>query len=89
YLDFVSDLYGVDPATRPTRIARFLGALELAGHEDALLSGYSLGMKQKVALIGALLHHPRLLVLDEPLNSLDPRAARIVKDLLRDLASTD
>ncbi len=89
YLDFIADLYGVDAASRADRIAQFLRGLELAGHEDSLISGYSQGMKQKIALISALLHHPRLLVLDEPLNALDPRAARIVKDLLRDLASGD
>ncbi len=89
YLDFVSDLYGIDAATRVGRIHQFLAGLELAGHEDALISGYSQGMKQKVALISALLHHPRLLVLDEPLNGLDPRAARVVKDLLRNLATSD
>ena len=89
YLDFVSDLYGIDAVTRTSRIQQFLVGLELAGHENSLISGYSQGMKQKVALISALLHHPRLLVLDEPLNGLDPRAARVVKDLLRNLASAD
>jgi len=89
YLDFVSDLYGIDAATRTERIHQFLAGLELLGHEDSLISGYSQGMKQKVALISALLHHPRLLILDEPLNGLDPRAARVVKDLLRNLASSD
>ncbi len=89
YLDFVSDLYGVPPNVRADRIRQFLAGLELAGHEDALISGYSQGMKQKVALISALLHHPRLMVLDEPLNGLDPRAARVVKDLLRSLATTE
>jgi len=87
YLDFVSDMYGLDPATRRERIAQFLIGLELQGHENSLISGYSQGMKQKVALIAALVHRPRLLVLDEPLNGLDPRSARITKDLLRNLAS--
>lgn len=89
YLDFVADLYGLDPATRRARIEPYLAALELAGHEDALISGYSNGMKQKVALIAALVHRPRLLVLDEALNGLDPRSARLVKDLLRRLSSQD
>jgi ABC-2 type transport system ATP-binding protein len=89
YLDFIADMYGVDPMERKSRIDRFLVALELAGHEHSAISSYSQGMKQKVALIAALLHRPRFLLLDEPLNALDPRAARIVKDLLRSLATTE
>ena len=86
YLDFVADMYGLDRATRADRIRQYLVGFELAGHENSLISGYSQGMKQKVALISALSHHPKLLLLDEPLNGLDPRSARITKDLLRNLA---
>ncbi|MCI4354129.1 MAG: ABC transporter ATP-binding protein, partial [Thermoplasmata archaeon] len=89
YLDFIADMYGMDPGTREPRILQFLTALELQGHENAMISGYSMGMKQKIALISALLHRPRVLVLDEPLNGLDPRSARIVKDLLRSLATQE
>jgi ABC-2 type transport system ATP-binding protein len=89
YLDFIAEMYGVDPTDRRARIDRFLVALELAGHEHSAISGYSQGMKQKIALIAALLHRPRFLLLDEPLNALDPRAARIVKDLLRSLATSE
>jgi len=89
YLDFVGDMYGLDRATRTERIQQFLVGLELAGHENALISGYSQGMKQKVALIAALAHRPRLLILDEPLNGLDPRSARVAKDLLRNLAANE
>jgi len=87
YLDFVADMYGLDPATRGERIRQFLTGFELAGHEDSLISGYSQGMKQKVALIAALAHRPKLLILDEPLNGLDPRSARVTKDLLKSLAA--
>jgi ABC-2 type transport system ATP-binding protein len=87
YLDFVADMYGLDAESRRARIQPFLDGLELAGHENSLISGYSQGMRQKVALIAGLLHHPRLLVLDEPLNGLDPRAARVVKDVLRSRAT--
>ena len=87
YLDFVADMYGLDSATRAERIRQYLAGFELAGHEDSLISGYSQGMKQKVALIAALSHHPKLLILDEPLNGLDPRSARVTKDLLRNLAT--
>ncbi len=89
YLDFVADMYGLDAPTRLARIQQFLTGFELAGHENSLISGYSQGMKQKVALIAALAHRPKLLVLDEPLNGLDPRSARITKDLLRSLALHD
>ncbi len=87
YIDFVAEMYGVPPAERKERISQFLGGLQLAGHENELISGYSQGMKQKVAIISALIHKPRILVLDEALNGLDPRSARLVKDLLRQLAS--
>jgi ABC-2 type transport system ATP-binding protein len=87
YLDFVADMYGLDPTARRERISQFFAGFELVGHENSLISGYSGGMKQKVALIAALIHHPRFLVLDEPLNGLDPRSARVTKDLLRNLAS--
>jgi ABC-2 type transport system ATP-binding protein len=86
YLDFLADMYDLPSAGRAERVQSFLVALELAGHENAMISGYSQGMKQKIALIGALLHRPRLLILDEPLNGLDPRSARIVKELLSSLA---
>lgn len=89
YLDFIADMYGMPVDGRKARIDQFVDALELRGHENSMLSGYSMGMKQKVALSSALLHRPRLLVLDEPLNGLDPRSARIVKDLLRSLATRE
>ena len=89
YLDFIADMYAMPVEGRKARIDQFVDALELRGHENSMLSGYSMGMKQKVALTSALLHRPRLLVLDEPLNGLDPRSARIVKDLLRSLATRE
>jgi ABC-2 type transport system ATP-binding protein len=57
----------------------------LEGRENELIHGYSQGMKQKLAIIAGMLHKPRILILDEPLNSLDPRSARIVKDLIHKL----
>ena len=82
YLDFVADVHGLAKGERQERILEFLKALDLEGRENELIHGYSQGMKQKLAIIAALLHHPRVLVLDEPLNALDPRSARIVKELL-------
>jgi ABC-2 type transport system ATP-binding protein len=85
YLDFVADVHELDTATKQERITEFLKALDLEGRENELVHGYSQGMKQKLAIIAGLLHRPQILVLDEPLNSLDPRSARIVKDLIHKL----
>jgi len=85
YLDFIGDIYGIKAEEKRERINEYLKALELEGREGDMISGYSEGMKQKVALISAFLHRPKLLVLDEPLSGLDPRSARIVKDLLHEL----
>ena len=85
YLEFVADVHGLDVATKGERITDFLKALDLEGREDELINGYSQGMKQKLAIIAGLLHRPQILVLDEPLNALDPRTARIVKDLIHKL----
>lgn len=82
YLDFIADIYGVGSEAKEERIVEFLEAFGLEGRENEMISGYSNGMKQKTALIGALLHRPRLLILDEPLGGLDPKSARIVKDVL-------
>jgi ABC-2 type transport system ATP-binding protein len=86
YLDFVADLYKLNAQTKRERITEFLKAFELEGRENEMLSGYSQGMRQKAAIIAALLHKPKLLILDEPLNGLDPRSAKILKDLIHKLA---
>jgi ABC-2 type transport system ATP-binding protein len=85
YLDFIADVFGMTPEEKKERISEYLKALDLEGREGDMISGYSQGMKQKVALVSALLHKPKLLILDEPLNGLDPKSARIVKDLLHEL----
>ncbi len=85
FLDFIGDIYGMQADEKRSRINEYLKALQLEGREGDMISSYSEGMKQKVALISAFLHRPRLLILDEPLNALDPRSARIVKDFLHEL----
>ncbi len=85
YLDFIGEIYDVEPEVRRKRIEGFLEAFELKDRGNELIHGYSRGMKQKIALISALLHRPRILILDEPLSGLDPKSARIVKDLLNKL----
>lgn len=85
YLDFIGDVYGMQPTEKRSRINEYLKALQLEGREGDMINSYSEGMKQKIALISAFLHKPKLLILDEPLNALDPRSARIVKDFLQEL----
>jgi ABC-2 type transport system ATP-binding protein len=86
YLDFVASMYGIEPSLRKERISHFLEAFQMTDKGNELISGYSQGMKQKIAITAALIHRPRILILDESLNGLDPRSAKIVKDLLRSLA---
>jgi ABC-2 type transport system ATP-binding protein len=85
YLDFIADIYGVSTVEKKQRINEYLKALQLEGREGDMINSYSDGMKKKISLISAFLHKPKLLILDEPLNALDPRSARIVKDLLLEL----
>jgi ABC-2 type transport system ATP-binding protein len=85
YLDFIGDIYGMPAEEKKNRITEYLKALELEGREGDMITGYSDGMKQKIALISAFLHRPKLLIMDEPLSALDPRSARIIKDFLNQL----
>ena len=85
YLDFIADIYGVPAEEKKQRITEYLKAMQLEGREGDMINGYSDGMKKKISLISAFLHKPKLLLLDEPLNALDPRSARIVKDFLHEL----
>ncbi len=85
YLDFIGDVYGMQTEDKKTHINEYLKALQLEGREGDMINSYSEGMKQKIALISAFLHRPKLLIMDEPLNALDPRSARIVKDFLQEL----
>ncbi len=86
YLDFIADVRGLSFGEKKERISRLIQALDLEGKQGDTISGYSQGMKQKVALMGAILHRPRVLLLDEPLNGLDPKSARVVKELVHGLA---
>lgn len=87
YLDFVADLYGLPTDAKKQRIDEYLTAFELKDQGNDLLSGYSMGMRQKIAISAALIHRPKVLILDEALNGLDPKTAKIVKDTLIKLAS--
>ena len=86
-LQFVGGLYRL-PATRiEQRGTELLRLFDLESHADELVGGFSHGMKQKMALASALLHDPQVLFLDEPTVGLDPRSARLIKDILRQLAA--
>src|ERR1700740_1760321 len=84
YLEFVAGLWGVDAATAETRARDLVDWLGLAAHAHERCEGFSKGMRQKVALAGALVHDPRLIILDEPLTGLDAGSARQVKNVLRE-----
>lgn len=87
FLAFLAQMRGISHSVAATHIDELLALLELADHAERPASAYSFGMKRKLALAGALLHQPPVLILDEPLNGLDPRSARRLKDLLVDLAA--
>jgi ABC-2 type transport system ATP-binding protein len=84
YLEFVAGLWGVDAATAEARSRELVDWLGLADHAHARCEGFSKGMRQKVALAGALVHDPKLIILDEPLTGLDAGSARQVKEVLRE-----
>ncbi len=83
YLNFVGDIYQVPVEERERRIAEYSAALELTDDLGSKINSYSHGMKQKLAVIAALIHAPRLLMMDEPFVGLDPKAAHTVKEIMR------
>ncbi|HEY2955607.1 MAG TPA: ABC transporter ATP-binding protein [Candidatus Eisenbacteria bacterium] len=87
FLDFVAAIYDVPPALAAARAGALLERFELGEAEGALLETCSRGTRQKVSIAAALLHDPPLVLMDEPLNGLDPHAARALKDLLRERAA--
>jgi ABC-2 type transport system ATP-binding protein len=84
YLEFVAGLWGIEPKLAEARSNELIGWLGLTPHANERCEGFSKGMRQKVALAGALVHEPRLIILDEPLTGLDAGSARQVKTVLRE-----
>lgn len=87
YLHFIADIFGVDAETRQARIEKYAAAFELTSSLAMGVSSYSHGMKQKLAIISALLHEPKLLIMDEPFVGLDPKAAFTLKGFLREICN--
>lgn len=87
YLTFIADLYGVSKEDRQARIQKYANAFELTGSLGSPIGSYSHGMKQKLAIISALIREPKLLVLDEPFVGLDPVAAHLLKGYLAELCA--
>lgn len=85
YLHFVGDIYEVPTDVRQARIRKYADAFELTEALAQPISTYSHGMKQKLAVISALLHEPKLVIMDEPFVGLDPKAAHILKELMREI----
>ena len=85
YLNFVADIFGVGAAERQERIRRYAGAFELTDDLAQPIAAYSHGMKQKLAIIAAWLHQPKLIIMDEPFVGLDPKASHLLKGMMREV----
>lgn len=87
YLNFITDIFGVTKNEREKSIHQYADAFELTTNLGDLIASYSHGMKQKLAVISALIHNPKLLILDEPFVGLDPKAAHTLKEMMKDLCA--
>ena len=84
YLNFIADIFGVPADVRKERVSSLAATFELTDNLAQPISSYSHGMKQKLALIGAFLHEPKLIVMDEPFVGLDPKASHLLKGMMRE-----
>lgn len=84
YLNFIADIFEVSKALRDERGKKYADAFEITSNLGDLISSYSHGMKQKLAIIAALIHKPKLLILDEPFVGLDPKAALTLKEIMKE-----
>ena len=88
YLNFIADIFGVDAQTRQERIRKYADLFELTADLAQPIAAYSHGMKQKLAIISAWLHAPKLIIMDEPFVGLDPKAAHLLKGMMRELCES-
>lgn len=88
YLNFIADIFGVPQAQREERIRKYADLLQLTDDLAQPISSYSHGMKQKLAVISALIHEPKLLIMDEPFVGLDPKATHQLKSLMRNICDS-
>lgn len=84
YLNFIGDVYGVSQSERESRIKKYGDMFELTDSLGEPISAYSHGMKQKLAVISAFIHNPKLIIMDEPFVGLDPKASHLLKQLMRE-----
>ena len=87
YLNFIADIFGVSAQARQERVRKYADLFELTADLAQPIAAYSHGMKQKLAIISAWLHEPKLIIMDEPFVGLDPKAAHILKGMMRELCS--
>ena len=87
YLYFIADIFGVSAQARQERVRKYADLFELTADLAQPIAAYSHGMKQKLAIISAWLHEPKLIIMDEPFVGLDPKAAHILKGMMRELCS--
>ena len=85
YLNFIADVFGVSAQDRQTRIRKYADLFELTEDLAQPIAAYSHGMKQKLAIIAAWLHQPKLIIMDEPFVGLDPKASHLLKEMMRDI----